>query len=227
VSRASNESPEAGAKRLFLAVNLSIPSTRRVAEALERMRRGCEQGGPRVSWVPPANLHVTLKFLGWTRPEAVGAIRERVAAGLVGRKAFEIEAVGTGAFPDAGAARVLWVGVRDGSGGLAQLAKDVDQWMVELGFEPETRAYHPHITLGRVRDPGGAACGDLLGSGGAQSFGGSWIREVILYESVTKSRGSEYSALFRLPLEAPPGRTERQTRDVELTDKEEPDTHGG
>jgi len=228
----AESSPERG-KRLFLGVNLSIPSTRRVAEVLERMRRNCEGGrGPKVSWVPPANLHVTLKFLGWTRPEAVSAIRERVATGVAGRKCFEIEAVGTGAFPHAHAARVLWVGVRDGSGALAGLARDVEQWMAELGFEREGRVYHPHVTLGRVRDSGGADCTDLLGSAGAQSFGGSQIREVVLYESVTKSSGSEYTALFRVPLEAPAGRTERQTRDVEVADdsrddKEEPDTHGG
>ena len=234
------ESKEPRAKRLFLAVNLSIASTRRVAESLERMRRGAEGGrGPKVSWVPPANLHVTLKFLGWTRPETVAAIRERVAAGVAGRKVFDIEAVGTGAFPSASAAKVLWVGVRDGSGQLAALARDVEQWMSGLGFEKEKRAYHPHVTLGRVRDPGGADCTDLLGSAGAQSFGNSQIREVILYESVTKSSGSEYTALFRVPLEGAPRHTERQTRDVEVADdsrdasrsgpdhNEEPETHGG
>ena len=235
-----SDAGEAKAKRLFLAVNLSIASTRRVAEALERMRRGSEGGrGPKVSWVPPANLHVTLKFLGWARPEVARAIQDRVAAGLVGRKAVEIEAVGTGAFPSTHAAKVLWVGVRDGSGQLATLARDIDQWMAGLGFERETRAFHPHVTLGRVRDAGGAECADLLGSAGAQSFGGSWIKEVVLYESVTKSTGSEYTALFRMPLEATGGRTERQTRDVEVADdssseaesaqvgKEEPETHGG
>jgi 2'-5' RNA ligase len=234
-----DESAGPKAKRLFLAVNLSIASTRRVAEALERMRRGTEGGrGPKVSWVPPANLHVTLKFLGWTRPEAVAGIRERLATGLTGRKSFEIEAVGTGAFPSTHAAKVLWVGLRDASGALAGLARDVEQWMAELGFEKENRPYHPHITLGRVRDSGGADCADLLGSAGAQSFGGSSIREVVLYESVTKSSGSEYTALFRLPLEGPPGRTERQTRDVDVQDDsredpgkaekvEEPETNGG
>jgi RNA 2',3'-cyclic 3'-phosphodiesterase len=220
-------------KRLFLGVNLSIASTRRVAEALERMRRNCEGGrGPKVSWVPPANLHVTLKFLGWTRPEAVSAIRERVATGVVGRKAFEVEAVGTGAFPNAHAAKILWVGLRDPSGGLAGLAHDVDEWMSELGFEREARAFHPHITLGRVRDTHGAECTELLGSVGSQSFGGSQIREVVLYESVTKSSGSEYTALFRVPLEGGSGRTERQTRDVDVAEEprrseEEPDTNGG
>jgi 2'-5' RNA ligase len=222
-----SEPSEPRAKRLFLAVNLSIASTRRVAEVLERLRRNAEGGrGPKVSWVPPANLHVTLKFLGWARPEAARAIRARVDAGVAGRRGFEIEAVGTGAFPSVTAATVLWVGVRDASGALAALARDVEQWTSELGFEREKRAYHPHVTLGRVRDPGGADCTDLLASAGAQSFGGSLIREVVLYESVTKSSGSEYSALFRSPLDVPAGRTERQTRDVDVAD-EVRDVHAG
>jgi RNA 2',3'-cyclic 3'-phosphodiesterase len=227
------ESRAPSAKRLFLGVNLSIASTRRVAEAVDRLRRNCEGGrGPKVSWVPPANLHVTLKFLGWTRPEVVPAIRARVAAGVAARKPFEIEAVGTGAFPSPSAARVLWVGVRDAGGTLAALAHDVEDWMAELGFEREARPYHPHITLGRVRDLGGAECTELLGSTGVQSFGGSSIREVVLYESITKSRGSEYSALCRMPLEASEKYTERQTRGLSVTDDsrnetEEPDDNGG
>ena len=204
-------------KRLFLAVNLSIASTRRVAEVLDRLRRNTEGGrGPKVSWVPPANLHVTLKFLGWARPESVLALRERVTAGVASRKPFDLEAVGTGAFPEVTSARVLWVGVRDGSGALAALARDVDDWTAGLGFDRETRAYHPHVTLGRVRDSGGADCSELLASAGVASFGSSSIREVVLYESVTTSSGSEYSALFRAPLDAVSGHTERQTRTVDL-----------
>ena len=64
-------------QRLFWAVNLSVAVTRKVAEAVDGMRRLAE-GKARVAWTPPANLHVTVKFLGWTSPEAVTAIRDVV-----------------------------------------------------------------------------------------------------------------------------------------------------
>ena len=51
-------------KRLFLAVNLGVNTTRKIADAITKMRANAERRGLRVGWVPPANLHVTLKFLG-------------------------------------------------------------------------------------------------------------------------------------------------------------------
>jgi len=218
-------SDQPAGKRLFVAVNLSIASTRRVAEGLERLRRAGSERGFRVSWVPPANLHVTLKYLGWTRPDAAFGVRDQLRTRLEGKKGFDIEATGTGAFPSTAAARVVWVGVRDPSGALAELAREVDRAMVDLGYAAETRPYHPHVTLGRVREPADVA--ELLAAVGPPSFGNSFVREMVVYESVTKSNGSEYFPLARVPLGGSPPRTERQTRGVEeSSEREEPD-HGG
>jgi 2'-5' RNA ligase len=219
-------------KRLFLAVNLSMASTKRIAEASGRLQRFAADKGFKISWVPPANLHVTVKFLGWTRPDAIPALRDVIRDKLAGRSGFDLEAVGTGAFPHAGAARVIWIGLRDPSGALAALARDVDAWTAGLGFASEDRGYHPHVTLGRVREP--ADVSELLGAAGGQNFGGSQIRDLVLYESVTKSSGSEYTALQRWPLNRDAGHTERQTRGVDpreqaeaVADEQEPDENGG
>src|SRR5262245_23192734 len=95
-------------KRLFLAVNLSVAATRKAAEAVQRMRAAAEQAALRVAWVPPANLHVTLKFLGWAQPEVVPAVREAMTKVTAGRRGFELTARGAGAFPRESDARVLW-----------------------------------------------------------------------------------------------------------------------
>jgi 2'-5' RNA ligase len=215
-------------KRLFLAVNLSIASTRKIGETIAAMRRAAE-GKLRAAWVPTANLHVTLKFLGWANPEAVEAIRDAVAHGTKSRKGFEIGARGVGAFPESGTPRVMWVGITDPSGALVKLANDVDRWMEKLGFAKETRAYHPHVTTARVKEVHQKGFVDELHAPyKTTDFGTSLVREVILYESSVTSKGSEYLGLARIPLDAPPYRAERQTRDVEGEDKdEEPETHGG
>ena len=216
-------------KRLFLAVNLSVAVTRKVAEAVDRMR-GAARAAPglEVAWVPPANLHVTLKFLGWTNAEAVLAVRDQLRAGLAGRKGFEIGARGVGAFPSEQAARVLWVGVTDPTGGLARLAADVEAWMEGIGFPREARPFSAHLTVGRVKQ-GGAAAEAVLAPLAQTDFGSALVRAVVLYESVTKSTGSEYAAVERVALDVAPYRAERQTREVEeeSTEPEEPDTHGG
>jgi RNA 2',3'-cyclic 3'-phosphodiesterase len=214
------------AKRLFIAVNLSVPTTRKVAEAISRMRQASGYKGLRIGWVPAPNLHLTIKFLGWTRPEAAEAIRDAMRTVAEGRKAFDLRAFGVGAFPSEAAPRVLWVGVEDPEQILARLAGDMDAATELLGYARETRPFAAHLTLGRVKEGGSAV--ELLAPYKGVDFGTSLIRELVLYESVMKSSGSEYLALARVPLEVPAGRGDRQTREVqEAEETEEPDDHGG
>jgi 2'-5' RNA ligase len=208
-------------KRLFLAVNLAIATTRRIAEAVGRMRQAAERRGLRVGWVAPANLHVTLKFLGWTGADAVEAIGDRMARRLAGVAPFEVAARGAGAFPDEAHARILWVGVDDPGGGLARLAAIADEHMAALGYPRETRPFSAHVTVGRVKEGRGAD--EVLAPFAKADFGSSSIGEVILYESQMRSTGSEYTALKRIGFEGP----ERQTRGVEGSNESEGPTNGG
>src|SRR5262245_2537332 len=135
--------------RIFLALNFSVAVTRRIAEEVERRKAAIAEAGFRVAWVPAANLHLTLRFLGSINEELVEGVTgacKRVAA----RHApIEAKAVGVGAFPSLQRPSVLWVGV-EAPPTLAAFQRDVETAMVELGFEREERAYHPHVTVGRV-----------------------------------------------------------------------------
>jgi 2'-5' RNA ligase len=182
--------------RIFLALNFSVAVTRKIAEEVERLKRPVGDTGLRVAWVPAANLHLTVRFLGSISEELVEGVTgacKRVAA----RHApFEAKAVGLGAFPSLHGPRVLWVGV-EGPPELAALQHDVEAAMVELGFEKEERAFHPHITVGRVKQ-GHAALTDLWKSDAV--LGTSPFAEIVVYESKTRSTGAEYIARARVPL---------------------------
>jgi 2'-5' RNA ligase len=212
-------------KRLFLAANLSVAVTRKIAEAAARMRQTAERRGLKVGWVAPANLHVTLKFLGWTAAEAPAAIEDRMAAALAGRKPFEVSARGAGAFPTEAQARVLWVGLSDPGGGMAQLAAVAEAEMEKLGYARESRPFAAHVTIGRVKEGKGAE--EVLAPFRQTDFGSSSINEVILYESQMRSTGSEYTALARMALGRPLEAPERQTREVEGSKESEGPTNGG
>src|SRR5262249_34021672 len=136
----------------------------------------------RIAWVPAANLHVTLKFLGWTREEALEAIRDRVAKEASNFAPFEVRAKGLGAFPTATSPRVVWVGLDDGGGVLARLASGCEQWMSDLGFIKEERPFRPHVTIGRVKE-GRGSLADLIAKYADRDCGTSQIREVVLYQS--------------------------------------------
>lgn len=193
--------------RAFLAVNLPLPVVRRLTDEATAIKPRVSEAGLRVSWVPAANLHLTLKFLGPVRTEAVEAIAARLGRGLRGRAPFDVEVAGLGAFPEPGsgadAPRILWAGVR-ASTALAALQADVEGWMEELGFAREERPFHPHLTLGRVKEgaaeTGGGSLAALLDEKRAVSYGGGRIAEVVLYETRTLARGAEYRALARIAL---------------------------
>lgn len=113
---------------------------------------------PRLRWTPPANWHLTLRFLG-NVPES----RCAEVAGALGAVAFApvplaLGRIGT--FPARGEPRVLWLGLARGTAECARLAEAVDAALAPLGFPREARPFVPHLTLARVREirrPAGTA----------------------------------------------------------------------
>jgi 2'-5' RNA ligase len=177
--------------RTFVALNLSVGVVRRIAEEVEKARPGA--GSARVAWVPPANLHVTLFFCGSVEEELVVMMADRLKAKLADSKPFDVKAGGFGAFPSLERPSVLWVGV-DGGEPLMKLQKAVEDVMVSLGLPKENRKFHPHVTVGRVKE------GVLARWESTADLGMSHPPDIVVYESKTTSKGSEYTARARIPL---------------------------
>ena len=206
----SGERPRA--LRLFVGVRISLATLRSLEEAVQSMRR---VGRPSLRWLAPATYHITLKFLGWARPEVAFAVRDRMAAAIAGQRAFEVDAIGLGAFPSLERARVLWAGVDpQGSARLGELAGHVERAAEELGFAREQRAFHPHVTLARLKTPGDVR--GLLSVCPEQAFRSSWIDSVVLFESHTKSTGSEYEEKAHWSLEVDSKASRRHSAPVEI-----------
>ena len=186
------------AKRIFIAVNAEVEPLRKVMDAQLSMRALARSRGLKITWVPAANFHVTVRFLGAVPAEVPGALRVMLRERLVDRRPFSFGLAGVGAFPAADKPRILWAGVEDGSGELARLASDVEGWVRELGFAADERPFRPHLTIGRVKEGGSAA--DLLAPHQSKSFGVSTVHEVVIYESRAQAQGVEYHALGRVGL---------------------------
>jgi hypothetical protein len=116
-----------GAVRLFVGAPISLASVRAIGGAVVAMGKAAEAARLRVRWLSPVTYHVTLKFIGWTRAEAMPAIEDALASALAGARAFPIAVGGAGAFPSAGRGRVMWIGVDDAGGGLARLAAKIEE----------------------------------------------------------------------------------------------------
>ena len=137
--------------RLF--IGLTFPKRQR--ERIHRAARVLREEELPVRWVDLENYHVTLKFLGEVRSEAVPSIEAAMLKVASTTASFSTEFGGFGAFPTIRQPRMLWLGV-GATAALRCLKQDLEWAMGDCGFEAETRAFHPHITLGRVDDRGGA-----------------------------------------------------------------------
>ncbi len=141
--------------RLFFAVPLADELRDAAGRLQEELARAC-RSGPRVRWVERANVHLTLKFLGDTPAEALTEIAraaDRVAAAA---GPMSLEVAGAGCFPPRGAPRTIWVGLARDCAALITLAESLDRALAEAGLaKAETRPFHAHFTLGRVKDRGG------------------------------------------------------------------------
>ena len=108
-----------------------------------------------VQWLDPESYHLTLKFLGNVRSEQVTVV-EKVLDRVAGDTgAFPLTIKGFGAFPTIRRPQVLWVGI-DPIPALRCLKQDLEWGLANHGFQSETRAFHPHITLGRAGESEGA-----------------------------------------------------------------------
>jgi 2'-5' RNA ligase len=141
----------------------------------------------RVRWTTPENVHLTLKFLGDVRPEALDDIYAALGEVCAEHAPFDAVLAELGAFPSARRARILWIGVGAGSDRLRSLSADVDDALAPLGFEREKRPYVPHLTLGRVR--GGPLNLDLPSGGGGTRFR---VGRIELMESRLAAKGATY-----------------------------------
>lgn len=186
--------------RLFFAVELD-GAVRRAAARLAAdlsLALGAD-GGARVSWVRPDNMHLTLRFLGETPEPRVPGLIEAFAAPLA-TPAFELRFAGVGTFPPRGPARVIWLGITEGHEALAGVHAEVEGRLAALGFDREERPFRAHLTLGRVRDRLGPRAATIIGGTAATGLPVSAAREVTLFESRLSPRGATYTALCRTGL---------------------------
>lgn len=202
-------------KRLFIGARVSVATSNALAGAAETLARRARDAKTDVKWVPPVNYHLTLKFLGWTRIETIGAIEDRLEAALRGMPRITFRTARIGAFPSIDKATVVWAGIDEGGGApLSELARRIEGAMDSLGFAVETRPFHPHVTLGRLRE--NRPLKEVVLPVAEQMFGDTRIDAVTLFESETKSSGSVYREISRIEFKAVESTAERQTRAVDL-----------
>jgi 2'-5' RNA ligase len=142
--------------RLFVAVNLSAHARDAIQSAIDDF----PVENPPWRWVGPDNWHLTLKFLGETKPERVDGLIAALDAARARHPAFEMALGSFGGFPNLRSPRVLFFNIERGAQNLERLVVDIDRAVESAtGLPLETRRFHAHATVARVKDalPAGVA----------------------------------------------------------------------
>lgn len=200
----------ADGKRLFVGIRPAIATVAELGEVCETLARRAQTANVPIKWIAPASYHVTVKFLGWARAEIVPAVIDAVRAAAA-IAPFTFTTARLGAFPARDRASVVWAGVDCEP--IARLARALDESCAQLGFGKDKRAFHGHVTLGRLRDQKPAS--EVILPFAEQVFSDTRVTAITLFESITKPTGSEYLRVADLALGQPPDGQKRQSRGVQ------------
>ncbi len=178
--------------RAFVA--LPLPSE--VVDALGRMGRELRELDLEGRFVKPASIHLTLKFLGDIEESQVELVAQAMRRSCESLVAFEVRLSGLGGFPNLGRPRVVWVGM-DAPEELYSLQGRLDRELAKLGFQPESRSFKPHLTLVRLKSRRGVdALEEFCRQRERQLRKVAFtLGQAVLYRSILKPQGAEYSRL--------------------------------
>jgi len=189
--------------RAFIAVDIPPKIQQAIHQAISSLRG---EVGALIRWVPPDNIHLTLKFLGDISPASVDAMIQMLRVEADSCPAFDVHIGGLGSFPSPKRARVIYIGIQ-APAELEAMVRGIESASRRLGYESDAsgeRGFSPHLTIGRVNQKISAVEGQkirrALEAAKIDSLGTARVDSVQLYKSELKPTGSVYTKLFSAPL---------------------------
>lgn len=184
---------------------ISIGVPEEVLRELSRWQRRLEEAMPpeAVRWSPPEQVHLTLRFLGNIPSQVLAELEAGLRAVCQGFGPLQLRAEGLGGFPSLRQPRVIWVGLQGDLEPLEQLKTQIEQATGQWGEPVETRKFHPHLTLGRVREvaaPRARQVGEALQATAVGALGEWRTEQVLLMRSQLSPRGATHTLVMAAPL---------------------------
>jgi len=175
--------------RAFVALELSFEIKEQLRIAQDVLRR-CQA---RLTFVEPALIHITAKFLGEVTDQKIPAVMD--ALSTVRATPFLATAhkitVNNPSRP-----HTIWCAIED-KGESGQVFKLIEDALFPLGFTRETRRFTPHATVARVKypDPSLFAAISQLDN---RKFGSCTISGMKLKKSTLTPQGPVYEDLLEV-----------------------------
>jgi 2'-5' RNA ligase len=154
-------------------------------------------------WVTPDHIHLTLRFLGNVPDESVTSLHQAMEQAAQGQTAFPLRARALGCFPHPARPRVLWIGLDDPSQALGRLNECLITALTPLGFPPEDRPLHPHLTLARAQNRmPSSQLWPMLQTYQNRDFGEFLVTQLALVQSQLRRGGVVHTILHSVTLQS-------------------------
>ncbi|MHA1910671.1 MAG: RNA 2',3'-cyclic phosphodiesterase [Candidatus Kariarchaeaceae archaeon] len=157
-----------------------------------------------VKLVKSINLHLTMKFLGDVTMKQLDDIKGSLTNFKI--EPFNALLKGATAFPKVNYPRTLIITISEGSEELISIQKEIDVLLYQVGFAKEKRKFHPHLTIGRVKQKKGTGKApieniiQIINDNQDHLFGAFEVNEIALIESTLTPEGSIYKDLEVYPI---------------------------
>ena len=182
--------------RAFVAVTTSA-DLHKVCNTLAEEGRGLL-----MRWVRPESVHLTLRFWGDLRTDAIPAVCEGLRRAAETSAPFPAVVRGLGCFPNSDRPRVLWMGLEDPRRQLLHLRQQIDESLAAVGVPAEEKPFRPHLTVARARKgPGRGKLDAFLESHKNQTFGHVAVSGFHLMRSDLSGKGAVHTCLQSFPLQ--------------------------
>ncbi|WP_339729712.1 RNA 2',3'-cyclic phosphodiesterase [uncultured Gimesia sp.] len=179
--------------RTFIAVPIEPP------RGLKKLMQKLEQLGSAVRPIPTDQMHITLKFLGPTELEDIMPISTILKKMRTEFPRMKLAFKGLGAFPRADHPNVIWAGITDPTV-LTEMVNFLERETGKLGYPPERKVFHPHLTLARVKAKPPETLFEILRDRENAEWGEATVDTLKFYQSELKAERSHYHEMQTVKL---------------------------
>ena len=174
--------------RAFIALDLPESVKKILFESVSPVMKKLRS---QVKWVALENFHLTLRFIGDISNSTSELLRESMRNIIPKYDEVEFEIKSPGVFPSWKEPRVLWIGLNPTRGDLIGLQRKLEELVQSVGYSPEKQRFHPHITIGRVKDTS-SSVGKIWGTVMIPQVPNFVISKVTLFRSTLLPSGAVY-----------------------------------
>ncbi|MFC1865685.1 RNA 2',3'-cyclic phosphodiesterase [Chloroflexota bacterium] len=182
--------------RAFIAIELPA-EVKQYLYGLQAKLKADNQ--PRIKWVKPEGIHLTLKFLGEVETSMLEPITQAMEDAATAFSPFKLGVQQPGVFPSLQRVQVVWLGLGGEVDKLKQLHKHLDTNLTKLGFAAEQRQFKPHLTLARMGNEASVEqrqqLGDLIATTRLEAGQTIKVEGISLIKSQLTKGGAFYSRI--------------------------------